>query len=562
MSTVVRDVTPSDAPSSPQPAASVIRSTPFLAQGHQGVDWIALLPAWIVSALFHALFLAGFWFILSSSDPSAAEAGSTTGDFIETSITRETPSDDEDLTNTDEGIKPKIAANNPSPRIEQVTVPGPTDPLMAPGTRGDLPLPPSVSPPPGFDKIQGGPVLPASFEPGPGVPSVPGGMDPLRMAPGSFGGRSAATRQMMLESGGGNKESELAVARALEWLALHQARDGSWSLEAFDQHAHDAQGREFHCSCEGSGIHNNIAATAFGLLPFLGAGLTPQSKGEEQRNYAKNIDAGLRYLMRMQKPDGAFVVRSRPEDRRSQSFMYAHALATIVMCEAASLSPTQEIRESAQRALHFLCQAQHAAGGWRYHRAQPGDMSVTGWVIMALQSGRMAGLAVPSDVLEKALKFLDAVQYEDGGGYGYLSRPASENAIAKDPAMTAAGLLCREYLGWGPRHEGLLKGVQRLSQMPPDAGKPMNIYYYYYATQVTHHMGGDSWKAWNEKMRDLLIAKQDKGLSNPHQRGSWSPAGDVWGAAGGRVMETSLACLTLEVYYRHLPLYRQELGGK
>ena len=77
-----------------------------------------------------------------------------------------------------------------------------------------------------------------------------------------------------------------------------------------------------------------------------------------------------------------------------------------------------------------------------------------------------------------------------------------------------------------------------------------------------HHMGGDSWTAWNDKMRDLLIAKQDKGLSNPHQRGSWSPAGDVWGAAGGRVMMTSLACLTLEVYYRHLPLYRQELGGK
>jgi hypothetical protein len=89
------------------------------------------------------------------------------------------------------------------------------------------------------------------------------------------------------------------------------------------------------------------------------------------------------------------------------------------------------------------------------------------------------------------------------------------------------------------------------------------MYYYYYATQVVHHLGGDAWDAWNPRMRDLLIDSQDQGLDphKRHQKGSWSPAGwDVGSYGGGRIMMTSLAVLTLEVYYRFLPLYRREIG--
>ena len=41
--------------------------------------------------------------------------------------------------------------------------------------------------------------------------------------------------------------------------------------------------------------------------------------------------------------------------------------------------------------------------------------------------------------------------------------------------------------------------------------------------------------------------------------GSWDPnkpTKDQWGEPGGRLMMTSLSCLTLEVYYRYLPLYK------
>ena len=40
-----------------------------------------------------------------------------------------------------------------------------------------------------------------------------------------------------------------------------------------------------------------------------------------------------------------------------------------------------------------------------------------------------------------------------------------------------------------------------------------------------------------------------------HEAGSWAPRGG-FAHRGGRLYMTSLAVCTLEVYYRHLPLYR------
>ena len=53
-------------------------------------------------------------------------------------------------------------------------------------------------------------------------------------------------------------------------------------------------------------------------------------------------------------------------------------------------------------------------------------------------------------------------------------------------------------------------------------------------------------------MRDVLVDTQEK---RP-QAGSWEPRGEH-ASAGGRVYMTSLAVCSLEVYYRHLPIFRQ-----
>src|SRR5262249_29460610 len=169
-----------------------------------------------------------------------------------------------------------------------------------------------------------------------------------------------------------------------------------------------------------------------------------------------------------------------------------------------------------------------------------------------LKSAQMAGLYVPDTTMKKAVRFLDEVcdTGSDREGYGYTG-PGST------PTMTAVGLLCRQYLqSWGPKNVRMINGVENIKRLPPAAAK--NMYYYYYATQVMHHFGGDEWKKWNQKMRDHLIATQDK--SNGAMSGSWSSAGEHHCA--GRLMATSLSLLTLEVYYRHLPLYYRDRGEK
>jgi hypothetical protein len=90
-----------------------------------------------------------------------------------------------------------------------------------------------------------------------------------------------------------------------------------------------------------------------------------------------------------------------------------------------------------------------------------------------------------------------------------------------------------------------------MGHMPDEGFK--NVYYWYYATQVMHNMNNYEWDQWNRKMRDLLVRTQCRDESCA--KGSWDPTKDAWGQHGGRVMQTSLSALTLEIYYRYAPLY-------
>ena len=93
-----------------------------------------------------------------------------------------------------------------------------------------------------------------------------------------------------------------------------------------------------------------------------------------------------------------------------------------------------------------------------------------------------------------------------------------------------------------------------LQNLPPESATSLGqMYYYYYATQVLHHLEGTEFDLWNHRMREHLLRTQEK---QGHQAGSWSPEGVDWGKQGGRLYATSLALSTLEVYYRHFPMYR------
>jgi hypothetical protein len=83
-----------------------------------------------------------------------------------------------------------------------------------------------------------------------------------------------------------------------------------------------------------------------------------------------------------------------------------------------------------------------------------------------------------------------------------------------------------------------------------------DIYYWYYASLSLAQMQNnpqvrETWDRWNRRCRDTLIATQVK---DGEQAGSWTDS--RWGERPGvgRIFSTALATLTLEVYYRYLPV--------
>jgi serine/threonine protein kinase len=333
--------------------------------------------------------------------------------------------------------------------------------------------------------------------------------------------RSKKQRAELLQKGGGTKESEEAVAKGLAWIAHQQFADGRFKFV--------------------DGNQGDLAATSFAVLPFLGAGMSHKKASPE--SIAAQIGRALKFIFQKQDLRGAFLKNAR--DPKSVD-MYEQALCTLSLCEAYGLTRDPTIRHPAQRGIDFIVSAQHSEGGWRYQPGQPGDLDVSTWQFQALMAGTRVGLDVPARTLRSLESFLDRKLDRDTEGYGYITDQAT-------PSNTAKGLYIRAYLqGWTSEKDRFQKGVA--GYIEPSWPKPglKDVIYYYYATEFMHRFGGGPWEKWNPRMREVLIDRQDR--SGGSDAGSWSPAGDTWGRTGGRMMQTSLSLLILEVYYRNSSL--------
>ncbi len=340
-------------------------------------------------------------------------------------------------------------------------------------------------------------------------------------------------------------ESEEAIERGLAYLAERQNSDGSWSLQG---HGEDVS------------MRSDTAATGLCLLAFQGAGYTHQ-----QHQYADTVSRGLQFLLVHQQRNGDLY---RKEDRASNAnaWLYSHGIAALALCEAYGMTRDPELRLPAQRCIDFIASSQEPKyGGWRYEPRVSSDTSVTGWMMMALKSGELSGLDVSKKTYDGIAKWIEEAQESPQNGARYRYNPFAPNTEKQahgrrvTPTMTAVGLLARLYLGWERSKPEMQQGADYLSQFPPAIGTRTSprrdTYYWYYATQVMFHMGGEHWKDWNSRLTPMLVSSQ---LREGPDAGSWDPATPVpdrWGPHAGRVYVTAMNLLSLEVYYRHLPIY-------
>jgi len=357
---------------------------------------------------------------------------------------------------------------------------------------------------------------------------VHAGTDAAAAIAAAFARRSGPDRGTAARDRGGSAASEAAVERGLAWLARHQAADGSWRF--------DLSGCQCDGGCRDAGtVSSTTAATGIALLPFLGAGHT-QAAGA----YRETVTRGLYYLMS----------RIQPTPRGgdlAEGTMYGQGVATLALAEALGMTKDEMLVRPVRDAVRFIVTAQDSyGGGWRYLPGQAGDTTVTAWQLAALKSAALAGLEVPSPTFDGVCRFLDRVQTQGGAAYGYQSPQARS-------CTSAIGLLCRMYTGWD-REEVLDRGLAALAKPGP---APQGVYQNFYLAQALLQRDHPAWPRWNARNRDQLVTHQ---ASIGHEAGSWFFA-DPETAPGGRLGHTALAVLTLEVYYRLLPIYGHDAVG-
>jgi hypothetical protein len=376
-----------------------------------------------------------------------------------------------------------------------------------------------------------------------------GGQNPTADIPRIYQPRLEPDRSTRAQRIGASAASELAVERALDWLARHQDHDGRWDggIARYEDGSPVKGDDSFtvHCppgeTCFGDCAYweADTALTALALLTYLGAGYT-----HNDGRYAEVVGKGLDFLIEQQKPDGDLRGRSKVVG------MYCHAMATLALCEACALTADDKLRRPAERAVAFLVNARARDGlAWRYAPGAPvGDTSILGWVVMGLKSAKEVGIRIPAEstVRRGTLTWLDKVATGQSKG---LARYQPWEPVT--PTMTAEAWVCRQFLGVGGPGPSSSEAAQFLLENDSDRGTS-NVYYWYYATLALYQHGGEPWSKWNAKIRDRIVGLQS---TAGHQTGSWEPDNSLYGAKGGRIYCTTLAALSLEVYYRYLRLY-------
>jgi hypothetical protein len=381
-------------------------------------------------------------------------------------------------------------------------------------------------------------------------------------ASGMFGSRNGGGKKRALGKYGGSKGGESAVDAALRWFKKHQSPNGMWDVDKYPTNCQDP-GNKCEPGTENTGEEGDVACSAYALLCFLGAGYDHRMPSK----YKATVKKGIDWLVSVQKPDGLWGSRN-----------YENAVATMAIAEAYAMSNDPALKDPAQKGVNIVLknQLKDKVGGyglgWDYTAPNEvrQDASVTGWNVMALKSAAAGGISVGNG-MDGAKQWLRRTweatnpewkkitdPYLHESRFPYVWNPQNNtvqiDAVgSKNHDMACVGALCAVFLGHKSGDmmlESLCNYVMK-HQVPQ--GYPCNTYYMYYNTLAIFQAGGKRWDEWNNKVRDMLVNAQKK--SNDCFDGSWDFKDTVFhGHPTGRLLSTAYCCLSLEVYYRYLPV--------
>ncbi|MBI4713001.1 MAG: zf-HC2 domain-containing protein [Planctomycetes bacterium] len=382
-----------------------------------------------------------------------------------------------------------------------------------------------------------------------------------------FNGRSnIKTRRELLQKYQAG-DTEPAVKGGLNWLAQAQSPDGAWDGSRYG-------GRKEY----------QVALSSLSLLCFLAdghnhisGGAAAESRPERRDTYTALVNRGIKFLLAQQDSDGLVGPKTlngkpaRPNAEGGQAgspaliggdpvtysgmrdkpvnYMYNHGLATLCLLEDYIMSRDPALERPVNQAVSFIISAQNANGGWGYTKGSPtaGDSSVTAWQIPSLKLAQTLGIGGAAESLEKAKNWLNSLTNADG----FVGYSAPEQYPNGPYGLSAAGMSGQLFMDQSSsalselQAHLLTKRLPHLQDEHPETES--DFYYTYWGTLSMFLQGGKDWETWNKNTKQTLLKSQ---VRNGSYAGSWVPD-DKWGYFGGRIYATSMAILSLQVYYRY-----------
>jgi len=294
----------------------------------------------------------------------------------------------------------------------------------------------------------------------------------------AFGSGAAGRAQAAQREPRWNK----AIAQGLQWTANNQSTLGHWPPS----------------------IYPTAMAALAGTALICGGSTTTQGP------YSKHVQRAVDYLMSKRRSNG--LIGDPQADNR---YTYGHGFSMLflsqVLGEEEDGERRAELIQTLSKAVEFSAYAQTKSGGWGYVSAKDGndfdEGSTTITQVQGLRGCRNAGIAVSSDVIERAKQYIYSCKNADGG-ISY----SSNNRGSSRPAITAAALAALYNAGdYDSQHVPAMldyckKNLYRIGDTVRSFGHWHYTYLYY--AQVVYRQGDEEWAPFRDNLYERIASEQ------------------------------------------------------
>jgi len=316
----------------------------------------------------------------------------------------------------------------------------------------------------------------------------------------------------------------------LAFLALYQAPDGRFSDAAALERAavlypDDPKAQKSARRGLRGADRYALSTTALALMAFLDF-----RDQDGQGLFEPTIARATAWLRGQQVESGLFKSVGR--------HYYSDAIALMALAQVAWSTGDEAVRKSVERGLAALHELRGPLGGYRYRKGQAGDLSVTGWVVQAVEYAELAGAKIPDGMKAELEEFLEAI-WTGKERFQYIVDRRTEWGR---PSLWPVGMLCGrvlfEEVGAADR-----ASWSRWLREPAALGRRgPQLYTLYYAVRMDvwlHQKLTPRWHGWLHELAKKQVP------SGP-LAGAFPSDVDRWLRQAGSTLPTALALLSME----------------